>query len=885
MSKQLVSPIGRIPNPLEVNEGDVIKEENGRWSSGVGGGGSDLPDVTAADNGKVLGVKNGQWDKVDSSAVDPAIIEQAVTDWLDEHPEATTTVEDGSITMAKLESSVAAAVGQAPVTDLAYQNSLYTAPWDLGSVVITQGQYYKSADGTIGESSKYARISLQPGFHNVTELALLSETYEFLTAYYDETGSTSGTGYIDTLPWCYNGEVVLPNTAKKIGISVRRHDQANLTGDDIAAIRTAFTYSTNADPTLTKPGVAADAAITGQNLERLRGYSEAEYRIGFGYTWEQGSISGTDGTNFTSTTRMRTKDYVRVCKGDVIHYPDITTYKVMVVSYLYDSINDTYVFQTTYKSINTQIAEQVVDKDLYLRFVIGYLNDQTMTEARRTATARLFSISEFSGIKPPIHDDTELGYTSSGIIYNNTNTTKYRRSAFPYYVPANTLLKIGFDETYKSTLVGISISFYDGTTFAYQKYFKGYDFDVSDSLYIPNACYIKASIEFSEIPANFGGLDFYADHDIKRVYNPYLKASDATSIAINYPVSPGVQSTLRLILPPNYSVTGKKVPLAVYVHGSTAMVNWTSNLTTSYVPLMNYIADEGFAVIDVYPWTDSKGFTSTDTYSPIMLPSNKNAYIQAIRYVCDRYNVDINQVCLYAKSQGGNLGHWAAVETEFPFKGVGLLATTVDPYMQKSGAIFYNANCRSAILKHMDFEGTQEEKDAFVNTGTVSDPTTQSFLNKNKAKFASLMAFAVGLQGCDNYETIFDGGMTITQTVPQWMLDKGLPERQAAWDYIPSIVSHSEYSKNAQRPVKFWCAPDDANISFYGNYAVHQWLLNGGSDSTFRIMPVGTGAHHSVDTDANAPKSSGTTALGIPYTDIATAYVEMVQFFRYCLTM
>lgn len=62
VSKQLVSPIGRIPNPLEVDEGDVIKEENGRWNSGVGGGGgSDLPDVTDADNGKVLAVVDGGW--------------------------------------------------------------------------------------------------------------------------------------------------------------------------------------------------------------------------------------------------------------------------------------------------------------------------------------------------------------------------------------------------------------------------------------------------------------------------------------------------------------------------------------------------------------------------------------------------------------------------------------------------------------------------------------------------------------------------------------------------------------------------------------------------------------------------------------------------------
>ena len=34
--------------------------------------------------------------------VDPSTIEQAVQDWLDDHPEATTTVQDGSISEEKL---------------------------------------------------------------------------------------------------------------------------------------------------------------------------------------------------------------------------------------------------------------------------------------------------------------------------------------------------------------------------------------------------------------------------------------------------------------------------------------------------------------------------------------------------------------------------------------------------------------------------------------------------------------------------------------------------------------------------------------------------------------------------------------------------------------
>ena len=38
----------------------------------------------------------------------PEAITQAVNDWLDDHPEATTTVEDGSITYAKLATALAA---------------------------------------------------------------------------------------------------------------------------------------------------------------------------------------------------------------------------------------------------------------------------------------------------------------------------------------------------------------------------------------------------------------------------------------------------------------------------------------------------------------------------------------------------------------------------------------------------------------------------------------------------------------------------------------------------------------------------------------------------------------------------------------------------------
>lgn len=50
-----------------------------------------------------------------ATGADPAVIKAAVEDYLDKHPEATTTVQDGSITLAKLASDVAAKINEVTV--------------------------------------------------------------------------------------------------------------------------------------------------------------------------------------------------------------------------------------------------------------------------------------------------------------------------------------------------------------------------------------------------------------------------------------------------------------------------------------------------------------------------------------------------------------------------------------------------------------------------------------------------------------------------------------------------------------------------------------------------------------------------------------------------
>ena len=80
--------------------------------------------------------------------VDPSVIEQAVTDWLDDHPEATTTVEDGSITEEKLASDVLA--------DLAEIEELKEAIGNVPSGSTVEGQI-SDLKSALNRQSAYIR--------------------------------------------------------------------------------------------------------------------------------------------------------------------------------------------------------------------------------------------------------------------------------------------------------------------------------------------------------------------------------------------------------------------------------------------------------------------------------------------------------------------------------------------------------------------------------------------------------------------------------------------------------------------------------------------------------------------------------------------------------
>lgn len=377
-------------------------------------------------------------------------------------------------------------------------------------------------------------------------------------------------------------------------------------------------------------------------------------------------------------------------------------------------------------------------------------------------------------------------------------------------------------------------------------------------------------------------LEFISNYEIRAFKSPKI-TDDNAKIRLSYIVDGDTYTSGQLLLPPNYSIHRNPCPLVVVLHGTSSMNTWeqaigtNSGKSTRY--LLDYLTNEGFAVFDCYVFT-SKYYSPSYQNQAAPLPVFLQAYTAGIKYVCDNFNVDINNVFAFAMSAGGNLAHMALHGfSDVNFRAVAMLCPSTGFASLIFRTFFLHKSMRSLVVNYL---GLQNETGAstFINTNSgLDNETCVQFVENHLDKFAGLICGAIGANGA-TFEDQYEWMMTGVTTLPQWMQDLNLPSIPSGWTHgIPSLINHPEVSAVSVVPVKFWQAFDDVNVSGHTNYTIYQWLKNGGSNIQWRTLPNNTGGHHAVDTSATALVSSGTTRLGIAYSDIATAYVEMADFF------
>lgn len=312
-----------------------------------------------------------------------------------------------------------------------------------------------------------------------------------------------------------------------------------------------------------------------------------------------------------------------------------------------------------------------------------------------------------------------------------------------------------------------------------------------------------------------------------------------------------------LMLPPNYSEYGEKVPIIYFSHGSgdyQSILN--TEFSVNYMDYIRYLCDEGFAIFDCYGWTD----LYTTAGCQMANPTNMSAIKQGLKWVCDNYNVDINHVYVTGKSLGGLQAINMCYERDLPIKACCPIAPEIDATSIGFG---YEKEGRKAYAKDLGFtvdtNGVLEEEGAKLLSGFSAN--FKAYAKENAHK----------LQG---YNPLWRNLLNANvQELIQFQIDAdhliGLPNKIKTMTRI------------CDTPTKIIVAIDDTAVSHDLCKAYIQSIKNGGGVGEMRSLPINTGKHHAVDNDPNALKvESIITKCGITHTNVPLAYAEMVQFFR-----
>ena len=233
-------------------------------------------------------------------SIDPEDIAEAVDDWLDEHPEATTTVEDGSITKAKLDSNLQSDI------ENAYSHAFSTVVDGWTDEAVTYETGYIGSNGAVTSNPSFIHsnyIECSEGDEIYYNLYGYSSTVYIVTFYNSSKTRISGivgkTGFTEgTTNAPENAAYVVFCSSSASGYtgSFKQSKNQRVSGDTMVTNLKGYTDGrTSIDNT--------SFVLTRSNLKLISGSIYCNQPTGF----------------WTLAEGMRT-DYIPVSEGDVVKY-------------------------------------------------------------------------------------------------------------------------------------------------------------------------------------------------------------------------------------------------------------------------------------------------------------------------------------------------------------------------------------------------------------------------------------------------------------------------------------------------------------------------------------------------------------------------------------
>ena len=323
---------------------------------------------------------DGTTEWVNQGTPTDAQVGDAVSDWLDDHPEATTTVQDGSITKVKLHSDLQETVDEVSELKNEISVKLYN---DIVSGTI---------DGTTGQDGTGNTRCRTNGYIPISDLwycDLRSTAYGVITFLYD-----SSKNYIKRLTTTFlldeyiTYESIKENTGASYVRFAFNKSNTTMTSDDCAAIGSRIAvFKSEYGPIVNEELTAQEDAYV--NLASINSNLCSTNYIDY----ENGGIAAATGQNANTTIRCRTKGYIPVDKFVCCNAIG-SGYKI--IAYLYNS-QKTYIrrMQGEYYVIDLtrfDIIRHTPDA-AYVRIVFTRTDDANISDADLIAVRSLIYIN------------------------------------------------------------------------------------------------------------------------------------------------------------------------------------------------------------------------------------------------------------------------------------------------------------------------------------------------------------------------------------------------------------------------------------------------------------------------------------------------------------
>lgn len=333
-----------------------------------------------------------------------------------------------------------------------------------------------------------------------------------------------------------------------------------------------------------------------------------------------------------------------------------------------------------------------------------------------------------------------------------------------------------------------------------------------------------------------------------------------------------------VILPPNYSPTGKPCKVVLWFNGDNCP--WfimhdpfkkANGDTSAYDANFKYFNACGYAVVMcsgyTSMWKDEQGAAEASMFVSRVSP----AYIASVRALYDHVMANYNfdpQVYLGAKSAGGGMLLHTAITRPFPIRaaaGMSVSVCSIDGMRHSYVGTQKTWQKRLGAANWNDFTLSQGSGATATIVTSSGQPAEAARISANKDIVRKYDAFGMASD--------IDWDAFVTQC-----LSLSNPFNEGA-DY-PSALTDVIYASNKRvnTPLKYWCATKDNATPYTWHKIMVEWITRNGGIAELRSYTGSDGGHATFAGDGNKTAMVATQYGGSRTASIG--FVEAVEWFK-----